>query len=131
MNNKTTLDIYNEKIMPKIKEIDLFLKTTDEISKEKTANILDISLSELDEILKKLNISTISVDNFLHIMINGSSFICKILKREIECGSPYFYTPKDLSYIYNLDYQKVLDAYNFLELKTITTNQIPAILVQI
>ncbi len=131
MKNQRPLDIYNKKIIPKIKEIDLFLKTNKVLDIEKTANILEISSDELLKILKTLNIKTIDENNFLKIMINGSSFICKLLRREIECGSPYFYTPKDLSYIYQLDYDKVFDAFNFLELKTITTSQIPSILIQI
>lgn len=125
------IDIYFEKIMPKIKDIDIILKEKRTISFEDTLNLLDIEEEELLEIMKKLKISKIKPKNFINIMINGSSFICKILRREIECGSPYYYSPKHISYIYNLDERKVLKAFAFLELDFVTTSQIPTILIQI
>lgn len=125
------ISTYNLKIVPKIKEIDIFLKETEKIQLSDVANILEITQDELDNILSILNITEITEKNFLQIMINGSSLICKILKREIECGSPFFYSPKDISYIYNLSQNEVEKAFEFLNLKKVITSQIPAILIQL
>lgn len=130
-NQDKPINKYNYEIVPKIKEIDVLLKTNDIISIEDTSKILNISQNEIIDILIKLNTKEINSKNFLSIMVKGSSFICKILKREIECGSPYFYTPKDISYIYELDYLKVKRAFDFLEIDRISTFEIPAILIQI
>ncbi|WP_317368522.1 hypothetical protein [uncultured Tyzzerella sp.] len=131
MESKKPIDVYNNIIVPKIKEIDIFLKTSENMSYEEVAYILEISKDELKDILFKVNQNEINRRNFINIMLNGTSFICKMIKREIECGSPYFYNAKDLSYIYDLDYEKVLGAYKFLNLDRITEKQIPAILMQI
>ena len=131
MNIEKPIDLYNNKIVPKIKEIDIFLKTSENMPIKDVSKMLEISEDEIKSVLLKLNENNLTSQNFINIMLNGSSFICKILKREIECGSPYFYNPKDLSYIYGLDYEKVLTAYKFLNLKTITASQIPIILVQL
>lgn len=124
-------DIYFNKISPKIKEIDIILKERKTISFEKTLDLLDLKENELKSIMQKLKINKIKPKNFIQIMLNGDSFICKIFKRELECGSPSFYSPKDISYIYNLDESKVFKAFEFLELKFVTTSQIPTILIQI
>ncbi len=131
MKDKKPIDIYNNIIVPKIKELDIFLKTNENMCLNDVSNILEISEKEIKDILIKINQKEINNANFLAIMLNGTSFICKVLKREIECGSPYFYDAKDLSYIYELDYERVLNAYRFLNLDKITVKQIPAILVQI
>nr|WP_317358559.1 hypothetical protein [uncultured Tyzzerella sp.] len=130
MERKRPIDTYNNIIIPKLKEIDIFLKTNDNMCLEEVCEILEINKDELEKILSKINIKEINNKNFISIMLNGTSFICKMLKREIECGSPHFYNAKDLSYIYDLDYEKVLMAYKFLDIEKITSKQIPVILVQ-
>ncbi len=122
---------YFNKISPKIKEIDITLKENKIISIKKTANLLDLKEDEILKIMKTLKISKINKKNFIQIMLNADSFICEIFRRELECGSPNFYSPKDISYIYNIDEYKVFKAFEFLELEFITTNQIPTILIQI
>ena len=131
MNIEKPIHTYNNEIVPKVKEIDILLKSNENISLKKASSLLDITESQLEDILIKINEKEINSSNFLRIMLNGTSFICKILKRELECGSPYFYNAKDLSYIYELDYEKVLNAYRFLDLDKVTAKQIPAILAQI
>ena len=131
MDSKRPIDIYYDIIVPKIREIDIFLKTSENMNFKEVCSILEISENELKSILLKINQKEIDSSNFFSVMLNGTSFICKMLKREIECGSPYFYDASDLSYIYNLDYEKVLIAYNFLNLDRVTEKQIPAVLMQI
>lgn len=128
---KRPIDIYNEEIVPKIKSIDYLIKTKNCLSIEECLEIMDISEDELLKILKRLDIEHINSSTILPVMIEGKSSICKMMKREIDRGSPNFYTPEDLSYIYNIDYDKTKKAYSFLELRLVSSKQIPAILMQI
>lgn len=131
MKESRAIDIYNNQIVPKIKEMDIFLKTEENIPFEQVCNILNITKTQLENILKNINENHVNNKNFMYIILNGDSFICNVIKREIQCGSPYLYTPKQIAYIYDLDYQKVKEAYDFLNLDKITSKEIPAILIQI
>lgn len=125
------IDIYNNEIAPKIKKIDNFLKTKKDVCIKDACEMLNIGKIELENILKKLDCDSINSKTILPIMLQGSSFICDIMRKEIERGSPYFYTPDDLSYIYGINCEKIKKAYKFLNLQMVTSNQIPAILIQI
>lgn len=125
------LNYYNFFIRPKLNKIDIFLKMSNSYEVKDTAKVLEISNDELKLILKTLNIKKITRTNFLSIMELGSSDICCLMKRELDCGSPTFYTAKQISYIYNLNLKDVKNAFKFLSLKVITSSQIPLILAQI
>ncbi len=129
--NKPIWDIYISAIKPKIEEIDIKLKEKRELSIKETCEMLEITEEELKDILKRVHIKKIDYKNIFEIMLNANSYICKIFKRELECGTPYFYTPQNIAYIYDIDEKEVVNAFNFLDLKLITTNQIPLILKQI
>lgn len=131
MNNENFLHIYNNKIKPKIKEIDILLKTEEEITFKKTSSLLEISEVELLEILRKLKATKITKEIFFKIIFEANSFICNLIKREFECGTPSYYNYRDISYIYGIDEEKVFNAFKFLNVEFVTTNQIKNILVQI
>ena len=106
------LELYRSKIMPKIKEIDIFLKTQFSPYKSKDiAQLLNISLNELQQIMKTNNIYSLDLKSFPLIMKNGSSELCKTFKRELECGLTKVYSPEQISYIYDIDIDIVLNAY--------------------
>lgn len=128
---KCSLEVYTSKVEPKLKEIDIFLKCNDIHSIEETAKVLDLTEDEVSSLTKYLGIKKINNKNFMLLMQYGSSLICNLLKKELECGSPYFYTAWQISYIYSLDYIKVKDAFDFLSLDKVTSRQIKAILAQI
>lgn len=107
---KTFMDEYREKIEPHIKEIDIFIKShSNPFSKKKSAELLNISLNELEQIMKTENIKTINRHNFFKIMKKGSSPICRLFARQLQRGFGN-YTPEDISYIYDIDITTVLEA---------------------
>lgn len=127
---KTFMDEYKEKIEPQINEIDIFIKShTSPLNLEKSAAILNISFAELQHIMSKENITAINKHNFFKIMQKGSSPICRLFARQLQRGFSN-YTPEDVSYIYNIDINAVLDAskkigifnYNDILLKVLFEN---------
>lgn len=107
------LTTYKNNIIPRLKEIDLFLKTkASPYTKKDTATLLQISNEELEELMDKNNISKITPESFMVIMKNGSDELCRIFKRELECGLTDYYSPEQVSYIYNIEIDTILNAYS-------------------
>ncbi|MDR1704508.1 MAG: hypothetical protein LBS19_07460 [Clostridiales bacterium] len=101
---QTFYDFYIREITPKLKEIDVFLKSSDGgISTDDAAELLHISRDEVVCIMRKEHIKKLNSRNFIRVMLRGSSAICKYLRRETELGSPLTYTQDDIAYIYGLD----------------------------
>ena len=121
------LEYYSKKICPALREIDISLKYGSNIDVSTTSQLLHISEEEVHTIIKKLSIKNISKENFLKIMFNGTSFICSLYKREIECGCPKYYTPSQLSYIYCLDTLALQMIYNDLNIQVANTEILPTI----
>ena len=44
-------------------------------------------------------------------MKNGSGELCRMFKRQLECGVTESYSPEQVSYIYDIDIDVVLNAY--------------------
>ena len=111
MKTKTLLDEYNFNISPKLKEIDIYLKSEKEpFNIEKTAKLLNISKEELIKIMDIYDIENINLSNFFIIMKNGSSYICRLISRKINCPNYEKYSPEIISYIYNIELEKVYTA---------------------
>jgi len=118
---KTFMDQYIEQIEPKLKAIDLFLKTEmPPYCPKKTAKLLHISKDELETIMTEEHISNITTQTLFQIMKKGSSSICRMFARELERGIPRFYSVEDISYIYNLDICSVIDASKEMGLSCFT-----------
>ena len=132
---KTTfsyLEYYAYCIRPKLKEIDLFIKTkSKKLSVSETSNILNLTEREVKDIMKKEGINSISRSDFFKIMENGSSDICRLFKREIESGSPHVYSKEDISYIYNIDINTIEAVCNSLDITEITPFTLPDVFAQI
>ncbi len=129
---KNFLETYEFNIAPKLKEIDVFLKSVDlPIHISKIANILYITEEEIKNIMRQERIDEINPITFFIIMKNGSSNICRLFKRELECGTPYIYTPKDISYIYDIRIEKVEKACKVLGIHDITPRTLPLIFSKI
>lgn len=126
------LDFYEEEIGPRLKSIDLILKLNDNnISYESAALLFGTDAEKIKSALCSENINSITAKTIIPVMLKVDSFICRLIKRELEYGCPYFYSPEAVSYIYNLDKKNVKDAFAFLELKTASENQLPAVFAQI
>lgn len=110
--SKTYLSEYRSNISMPLKEIDIFLKTEKSpYNKEKISELLGISPKELKTIMDKNSLSAITPTSLPVIMKNGSSELCRAFKRELEYGLTELYSPEQISYIYSLDIDAVLNAY--------------------
>ena len=108
----TFLSKYRSNIFLPLKSIDMFLKTSTPPYDIKTvAELLHISENELKNIMNEKGISSITPDVFSIIMKNGSGELCRAFRRELECGLTDTYSPEQVSYIYSLDIDDVLNAY--------------------
>ena len=126
------LHTYISKITPRLQEIDLFIKSSgDVLNPVRVAHILELSENEVAEIARKKNILRISRQNFFEIMAMGSSFICGLYRREIECGSPYIYTRADIAYIYQIDIDQINSTCDALGIHEVTAYTLPDLLAQI
>lgn len=129
---KSFLDVYQSEIAPKLKEIDITIKTLDKpLSKSVVCRILQISKDELNKIMEHNNIKKINRLSFFTIMQNGTSDICKFYKREVECGSPYTYKREKIAYIYNLKIEDVNCACEKLGIVEATPFTLPILFSQI
>ena len=111
-HDKSYLSRYRTNIVYKLETIDLFLKTkTPPYKKAEVRDILGMTKDELDKILNENNIKSITPSSFAVIMKNGSGELCRAFKRQLECGVTESYSPEQVSYIYDIDIDVVLNAY--------------------
>ncbi|MCT4596876.1 MAG: hypothetical protein N4A50_03215 [Vallitalea sp.] len=124
----TYLEYYNTNLSPKLQEIDLFLKTEEDniIDINDVSKLLEITKSEIKEIMSVNGLNDITKHSFFIIMLNGSSDICKLFARELQVSIPDYYSISDISYIYQLPYESVLKAAKqaSIEDKDITSKNI-------
>jgi len=126
------LEYYAYCIRPRLKEIDLFVKTSKRsISISDAASILMLNSQEVIGIMKKEGIKLINRKAFFKIMENGSSDICRLFRREIERKSPHIYSIEDISYIYDIDLEKIKNVCSLLKIKEITPYTLPDVFAQI
>lgn len=112
---KTFLSVYRNSIAPRISELDIFLKTEKEpYTAFDTSQLLNITEDEINTIMSVHNIPEINKNTFPLIMKNCPDEFCRMFKRMLECGIPGKYFPEQISYIYDIDIEKVSDAFNKL-----------------
>lgn len=100
---QTFLEYFRQTIQPQLAAIDLFLKTEEPpYDVQAAAALLGVAQSELEDTLAQEKLSLITKGVFLRLMRQGSSPICRMLDRELRCGSPERYSPEAVSYIYGL-----------------------------
>lgn len=129
----TYLDYYNEKISPSLKAIDLFLKTEecDVISFDIVGELLDLSHDEILSLMKAFHLTTLDKVSFFTIMQYGSSPICKLFAREVQRKIPHFYSFYDISYIYQIPYDVIVEAAEKSQLSHITNKNLHKLFNQI
>ena len=126
------LRTYISRIRPKLQEIDLYIRESGEVlNPARVADVLDISENEVKRIARERNISRISRHNFFDIMAGGSSFICGLYRREVECGSPHVYTRANIAYIYQIDTDRINSVCDALGIHEVTAYTLPDLLAQI
>lgn len=118
-------EIYEQNIEAKLKAIDIFLKTTTPpYSSSEVTNLLHITLEDLEDIMSKNHIPFLNMVGFFSIMQTASSYICRLLQREWECSISNHYTPEAISYIYELNPEKVKAAFKQSGITTVTSHNI-------
>ena len=124
-HSKTFLSVYQSSIAPRISELDIFLKTEEEpYDISDTARLLNITNGEINTIMSVHNIEEINRSTFPVIMKNCSSEFCRMFKRMLECGIPSKYFPEQISYIYNIDIEKVSDAFKKLNISIVYSDRL-------
>ena len=122
---KTFLSVYRQNIAPRISELDIFLKTEEEpYDLSDTARLLNITNGEINTIMSVHNIEEINRSTFPVIMKNCPDEFCRMFKRMLECGIPGKYFSEQISYIYDIDIEKVSDAFKKLNISFIPANRL-------
>ncbi len=117
---------YSNEICPALRSLDILIKSSeDNIAPDKICSLLNISHNEINKIVRAKNIKNISSDCIPLIMLNGSSYICKIFRKSLSYTKNSVYSPEDIAYIYSIDTGKVLKACDKLRVTEITEDILP------
>lgn len=104
--------IYKQNIQCKLQEIDIFLKATPPpYDPNDVSALLHIDLNDLTYIMQDKDITTLNIISFFTIVQTASSYICKLIQREWKYSTAKYYTPEAISYIYELNLEKVEAAF--------------------
>ena len=129
---QTFLDFYQREIQPKIAAIDVFLKTEPQpYSESLVSELLCLTAVELSNILEQEKLSIITKGTFLHLMQIGPSPICRMFRRELSRGISTLYSPKEISYIYDLKLKDVEAAAEKLEKDCFSPGELPLLFGEI
>ena len=119
---------YTNNISPALRSLDILIRSgEDDIEPDEICSILDISRKEMNYIVKEKNIKHISSECIPVIMLNGSSYICRLFRKSLSYTENSVYTPEDIAYIYSIDRGKVINACNKLRITEITEDILPKI----
>ncbi|PKM94072.1 MAG: hypothetical protein CVU84_11470 [Firmicutes bacterium HGW-Firmicutes-1] len=122
----TYLDYYNENFAPSLKAIDLFLKTktASSFSIDVVSELLDLSADEIKSLMKGIGIDILDRVSFFTIMQYGSSPVCRLFSRELQRKLPTSYSFQDVSYIYQIPYDQIVEAAQKADISVITNQNI-------
>ena len=127
----TYQDYYETILRPQLEAIDLYLKTTPQpYPLKETAKICHISVGEVETLLLPLGVACITKPVFFYILCHASSFLCRLLQRQITTTGP-FYDSARIAYIYNLPEKEVRQALEKMGLFCCTAGLLPALFRQI
>ncbi|HHX60571.1 MAG TPA: hypothetical protein GX707_07590 [Epulopiscium sp.] len=117
--------IYENNIESRIKEIDIFLKSTPSpYTPEDISDLLHIDLNDLMSIMENKNITILNILSFFTIVQSSTSYICQLIQREWQYNGIPYYTPEIIAYIYDLNLDKVRLAFEQSGLSHIDPNNI-------
>ena len=124
------LEVYTDEIIPRLRAIDLQLKSGDAINTLTVANLLDMTEEEVI-FLRRGEPGNVTNCEFLEIMRLGSSLVCGMYRRELERRSPIIYTADDIAYIYDLDRERVQAVFDKLNASAVTEYLFPEVFAEI
>jgi len=117
----TFLEQYRRCIRPRLEAIDIFLRTAKApYAPGEAAALLSLPCAEAAD-----------KAGFLHLLFTGESALCRLVQREAERGAPVLYTPADIAYIYNIQYEAVGRACDDLHMREATALLLPDIFARI
>lgn len=117
--------IYSQNIRPKIKKLDIFLKCNNSpYDINEVAKLLDIKCAEIKDILNLKDINVIDTIDFFNVITHSSSYICRLIQRQWKYISYDSYTPEMVSYIYELNINKVQEAFDLLGITSVCDDQL-------
>lgn len=120
--------VYENNIEYRIKEIDSFLKFASPPYEIKDiSDLLHIEINELNHIMEKENISTFNILSFFIVVQHSSNYICKLIQRQSKYTNIRYYTPEIVSYIYELNPDKVEDAFRESDLELVESHNLKEI----
>ncbi len=129
---QTFLEFYQREIQPKIAAIDVFLKTEPQpYAAAQVSELLSIPSTELSHLLEQEKLLIITKGTFLHLMQIGSSPICRMFRREVSRGISMSYSPKEISYIYDLKLKDVEAAAEKLGKNYFSSRELPLLFGEI
>ena len=100
----TFLDYYRKKIQPRVMAADLFLKTEQEpYALHQALDILQMSQAAAQHTLQQEIHGSLTKAQFIRLLCDGKTAFCRMFASELRCGLPAYYTPAQISYIYDLD----------------------------
>ncbi len=112
--------IYSQNIRPKLEEIDIFLKSnTVPYAINDVADLLAVTPADVLDTMSKLEISTIDKINFFGLIFDLPSYICKLIKRQWQYSTDTMYSAEMIAHIYQLNIQKVKNAFEELHIQYI------------
>lgn len=118
--------IYEQNIASKLREIDIFLKTTDcPYNVQHIAELLGMPIGEVLEIMSTHHIDQVNKVDFFTIVSCSSSYICRLIQRQWKYVNTPLYTASIISYIYELNQDKVLLAFNHMGKEYIDESELP------
>jgi len=125
-------DEYEAEIAPRLRSIDIFLRTERSFTPAEAARLLGLSPDEVLSLFGDCDVpEAIGIDSFFFLLRRGSNKLCQMIKRELECGSPAVYKPHQVAYIYDLCVDSVKRAFSELSCKEVTARVLPALFKRI
>ncbi len=117
--------IYEQNIVPKLQQIDIFLKSSEapyEVAS--VAHYLGMAIQDVLEIMTTYSIEYLDKLTFFNIIAHSTSYICSLIKRQWRYTMVSHYTPAMVAYIYELNEHKVSSAFLKLGKDTIGEDEL-------
>ena len=129
---RTFLEYYQRKIQPQIETIDIFLKTEDPpYNVDAVAEVLKFSSQGMEQLLAEEKVSLITKGVFFRLMQRGTSPLCGMFRRAIDCNLPERYTPEEVAYIFDLPLEDVAQAAEKAGVTSYSDETLPRLFSQI
>ncbi len=118
-------EVYYTYIQPKIRELDIFLKTEEAPYNIKSvADVLEDTEENILHIMRHLGLTEVNKVSFFKIITEVQTYIATLLTRQFSVTNSSVYTPKNISYIYNLEQTLVEDAFYTLGEEVISSTDL-------